>query len=234
MKQRKSKRKVHTAALAACVIFAVVLLLFLAVTVVYHIWGGKAQTAQSGDAILDKKYIADWPDMQVELLDANEYSRPQIALEQVNGIVIHYTANPGTTAQQNRDYFNGLAQSHETYASSHFVIGLSGEIIQCIPCTEIAYASNERNSDTIAVECCIPDETGVFNPETYDSLVELTAWLIGRYGLSIEDVIRHYDITGKVCPKYFVEHEDKWEQFKRDVVQYIAVNGTDKEVDNKK
>ena len=98
MKQRKSERKVHIAALAVCVIFAVALLFFLVVTVVHHIRGGRAQTVQSEDAVLDEKYIADWPDMQVELLDINEYSRPQIALEKVNGIVIHYTANPGTTA----------------------------------------------------------------------------------------------------------------------------------------
>ncbi|MFR8755306.1 MAG: hypothetical protein ACLVG5_00555 [Clostridium sp.] len=38
--------------------------------------------------------------------------------------MVHYTANPGTTAQQNRDYFEGLKDSHETHASSHFVIGL--------------------------------------------------------------------------------------------------------------
>ena len=42
------------------------------------------------------------PPFDVELLDVNEYSRPGIPLEQINGIVIHYTANPGSTAQNNR------------------------------------------------------------------------------------------------------------------------------------
>ena len=92
-------------------------------------------------------------------------------------------------------------RQHQTKASSHFVIGLDGEIVQCIPCNEIAYASNNRNSDTIAIECCIPDDTGKFNDSTYQSLIELTTWLIGRYDLGIEDVIRHYDVTGKNCPK---------------------------------
>ena len=54
------------------------------------------------------KYVAQAPDYQVELLDYNEYSRPGTALSQVNGIVIHYTANPGTTAEQNRSYFENL------------------------------------------------------------------------------------------------------------------------------
>ena len=85
--------------------------------------------------------------------------------------------------------------------------------MQCIPCNEISYASNNRNSDTISIECCIEDETGKFNDSTYQSLIELTTWLMGRYDLSADDVIRHYDVTGKKCPLYFVEHEDAWEQF---------------------
>ena len=174
---------------------------------------------------LPQKVVLDPPDYQVDLLSINDYSRPGLAIEEVNGIVIHYTANPGTTAKQNRDYFEGLKESHETYASSHFVIGLDGEIVQCIPCNEISYASNERNSDTISIECCIPDETGAFNQSTYDTLVHLTAWLLGRYGLTTEEVIRHYDITGKLCPKYYVENEDAWNRFKEDVNQYINENG---------
>ena len=59
------------------------------------------------------------PPFTVDLLDINEYSRPGIALEKINGIVIHYTANPKSTAKQNRDYFEGLKDSHETKASSH-------------------------------------------------------------------------------------------------------------------
>jgi N-acetylmuramoyl-L-alanine amidase len=162
------------------------------------------------------------PAIDVQLLTPNKYSRPQIALKEINGIVIHYTANPGATAKQNRDYFEGLAESHETHASSHFVIGLDGEIIQCIPSSEISYASNDRNSDTLSIECCHPDESGKFNEETYESAVNLTAWLCRNFGVDVSNVIRHYDITGKICPKYFVDHEDAWEQFKTDVSEKIA------------
>lgn len=189
----------------------------------------KQVSAQNSWDITETKYIDERPELDVELLPVNKYSRPGRALEKVNGIVVHYTANPGTTAMQNRDYFAGLATSHETSASSHFVIGLDGEIVQCIPCNEIAYASNNRNKDTIAIECCIPDETGRFNASTYQSLIKLTTWLMGRYDLSVEDVIRHYDVTGKNCPKYFVENEGAWETFHNDLADYIAKNGVDKE-----
>lgn len=148
----------------------------------------------------------------------NEYSRPGTYLSKINGIVVHYVANPGTSAEQNRSYFNGLAQSKATWASSHFLVGLEGEVLQLIPLDEIAYCSNERNSDTVSIECCHPEEDGKFTDETYSSLVMLTADLCTEYGLNpLTDVIRHYDVTGKMCPLYFVEHEDEWNAFLTDV-----------------
>ena len=175
-----------------------------------------------------QKRIVNPPNISEHLLTVNEYSRPGTPIGQVKGIVIHYTGNPGTTAMQNRNYFEGLAEKKDTKASSHYIIGLSGEIIQCVPLTEISYASNERNGDTIAIECCIDNTYGKFNEKTYDALIELTAWLVGEYDLKIEDVIRHYDITGKACPKYFVEHESAWEDFKLDLEKYIDEHGVKK------
>lgn len=210
---------------AGLVIAAVVMIIVTIVTVKRH----KEEETAEEQEITVEKYIDQQPELDVELLTINEYSRPAMALEQVNGIVIHYTANPGTTAIQNRSYFENLAETHETKASSHFVIGLEGEIVQCIPCNEISYASNDRNYDTISIECCIEDETGKFNGNTYNSLIKLTTWLMGRYDLSSEDVIRHYDVTGKNCPKYYVEHEEAWDTFKDDLLNYIEENGIEKE-----
>ena len=162
----------------------------------------------------------DWfgaPEIDFQMLTVNPYSRPGIALKEVKGIVVHYTANPGSSAQANRNYFEGLKDSGDRKVSSHFVIGIDGEIIQCVPTKEIAYASNKRNSDTVSIECCHKDETGEFTKETYDSLVQLTAWLCKRFSLDGTDVIRHYDVTGKDCPRYYVAHEDEWKQFQTDV-----------------
>ena len=167
------------------------------------------------------------PEIDVQLLDINEYSRPGIESDGITGIVIHYTANPGSTAQENRDYFEGLKDTHETSASSNFVVGLEGEIIQCVPTWEVAYASNERNKDTISIECCHPDETGKFTEETYQSMVQLTAWLCRKYSLTADTVSRHYDVTGKNCPKYVVENEEAWANFKEDVANALAKGGTD-------
>ena len=164
------------------------------------------------------------PYIDVELLTPNEYSRPQIPIESVNYIAIHYTANPGATAIANRNYFENLANTHDTKVSSHFVVGLDGEVVQCIPTSEMSYATNSRNVDTISIECCHPDETGQFNDSTYDSVVKLTAWLCVRFGLTSENVIRHYDVTGKDCPKYYVENPDAWLQMKADIAAQINVD----------
>ena len=205
--------------------------IFLALDLILIMVQKVAEKSAAEEAVVSEpvKYVEESPDFAVELLTVNEYSRPGTELAQVIGIVVHYTANPGTTAEHNRSYFVSLSDTGETHASSHFIIGISGEIIQCIPCNEISYASNDRNSDTISVECCIPDESGKFTDETYQSLVELVAWLMGRYDLSADDVIRHYDVTGKKCPLYFVEHEDAWEQFHKDLDTYIEENGVPKE-----
>lgn len=178
---------------------------------------------QKDSSIMGKNNIVR-PEFNVKLLTVNPYSRPGTELEKIKGIVVHYTANPGSTAMENRNYFEGLKDSHITKASSHFIISLDGEIVQCIPSSEIAYASNKRNADTISIECCHPDESGKFTEETYDSLISLTAWLCCEFKVDVDNVIRHYDVTKKLCPKYYVEHADKWKQFKKDVEQYIEVN----------
>ena len=157
----------------------------------------------------------DWVDQQIIKVDGD--SRRGVMLEGVRNIVIHYVGNPGTTAQQNRDFY----ASRSSDVSSHFVIGLKGEIIQCIPLHEKSSASNHRNKDTISIEVCHPDESGKFTDASYQSLVKLTVWLCEICDLDSSDIIRHYDITGKQCPLYFVTHENEWRRFKENVASNL-------------
>lgn len=156
--------------------------------------------------------VPDW--VEVDLIKLDGASRRGTTLDDLNAIVIHYIGNPGTTAQNNRNYFNNA----DSTVSAHFVVGLDGEIIQCIPLHEKSSASNHRNSDTISIEVCHPDETGVFSDTTYDALVRLTAWLCAECDLDADQIIRHYDVTGKTCPKWFVDDETAWAAFKTDVM----------------
>ena len=157
------------------------------------------------------------PDWTEDFLTVNEYSRPGDPLPEVKNIFVHYTANPGTSAAQNRSYFEQLKDNHERSASAHFIIGYNGEILQCIPLDEIAYAVQTRNEDSISIECCYKAENGQFTQETYDSLLKLLKWLTDAYDLEPDDILRHYDCGGKKCPIYYTEHDDAWERLKEDV-----------------
>mgnify|MGYP001037739976 CR=1 FL=1 len=160
------------------------------------------------------------PKVSVQLLDINEWSRPGIKVSKIRKVVVHYLGNPKTTAQENHDYFESLKDLQDTYMSANYVVGLEGEIIQCVPDGEVAWASNKANYYSISIENCHEDETGKFNDSTYWSDVHLIAYLTEKYGLGRDDIIRHYDVTGKECPKWFVDHPDDWEQFKDDVMTY--------------
>ena len=176
--------------------------------------GNKTEYTKAED--VDAFLLSD--NIQQEILPVNPYSRPGDKISKVTAIVVHYVGNPGTTAEQNRSYFNNLAELNNAYESSHYVVGLQGEIIQCVPLDEIAYASNNRNYDTISIECCHQDAEGRFTGDTYNSLVRLVAALCRTYGLNPEtDVIRHYDVTGKLCPIYYVNNPDEWYAFKLSV-----------------
>ena len=225
--RRKKKRKNRRERYDMSRVWMALGLLALVLLVIVGVTGHQKNKAVSADSPVTLSEVDEnRPELDVELLTVNPYSRPGTALEKVNGIVIHYTANPGATAIANRNYFENLKDTQTTKASSHFVVGLEGEIVQCIPTAEIAYASNDRNSDTISIECCYKNEDGSFEQATYDSVIRLTAWLCEKFGLTSEDVIRHYDVTGKLCPLYYVEHEDAWTQFKKDVDTYLQVYKT--------
>ncbi|MCI8283839.1 MAG: N-acetylmuramoyl-L-alanine amidase [Firmicutes bacterium] len=191
-------------------IFLLILGAIILAIAIYKIFSGDGY----GEGQLNKLMSEPVPDfVNVQLIGFSSGSREGVKLDGVKDIVIHYVGNPGTTAQQNRNYFDGEASN----VSSHFVVGLNGEVIQCLPLDEKSAASNWRNNDTISIEVCHPDKTGQFNSATYDSLVKLTKWLCNAADISDSNVIRHYDITGKACPLYFVNNEEAWKQFKQDV-----------------
>jgi len=165
------------------------------------------------------------------LLTPNNFSRPKTALKKVTNIIIHWVGNAGSTGVANRNYFESL-KNGKTYASSHYIIGLEGEVIRCVPENEIAYHANAANDYSIGIENCHPDWNGKFNDKTYASLITLCAMLCKKYDLNPEKaLLRHYDITKKLCPKYYVEHQEAWLKLKADVKEKLASEEKEKEQD---
>ncbi len=211
-RQRGRRRPRRLAALGLAVLFA---------AAAGGAWALFGRQGLPGEGVEPPDYV------EQDFLSINPWSRPGTPLKKIDGVVIHYVGNPGTTAEANRNYFQSLALgTDKVYASAHFIVGLDGEVVQCIPLTEISYASNSRNDDTVAIEVCHPDDSGQFSSVTYDRAVELTAWLCHTFDLTAQDVIRHYDITGKDCPKYYVEHPEAWEQFHADVADALGALNT--------
>jgi hypothetical protein len=176
---------------------------------------------------------------QALLTPGNAHGRTGKTLKP-EGVVIHYVGNPGSSAMANRNYFeNGSGGNH---VSAHYIVGLQGEIVLCVPENERAAHAGKsfgkqwdamaktNNSRFIGIEVCHPDATGKFSPVTYAALVELAADICKRHGFDPrKQVLRHYDVTGKDCPLYYVKNEVAWAKFISDVaiaLSPVIVNPT--------
>ncbi|GAB6393574.1 MAG: N-acetylmuramoyl-L-alanine amidase [Treponematales bacterium] len=175
--------------------------------------------------------------IEKDMLSVNPFSRPGKKMLAIKALVVHWVANPKSTARQNRDYFEGLRKQsldnpQSRYASAHFIVGLDGEIIQCIPWDEMAYHVGAKtytplalsklghypNNCTIGVELCHPGWDGAFTGETWKAAAELCNVLCEQNSLDPEeDILRHFDVTGKLCPKYFVDNPEEFARFKGEV-----------------
>lgn len=168
-------------------------------------------------------------DIKKQLLTVNPYSRPNKKLKGVKGVVIHYVGNPKSTAAANRNYFESLKDKKSIYASAHYIIGLDGEVIQCIPEDEMAYHVGAKqyttnrlgdypNDCTIGIECCHLDAAGNMTKATYNSLQQLTRILCDKYKLDpMKDLYIHKEVTGKHCHAYFVNNPAAWKAFKESI-----------------
>lgn len=225
LQRRRQLTFVLIACFAAVCLFWWLTSLFVKKGAVQHVNAGGIVSA--GDNMPQEESrvssLAEKPEWTEDFLTLNEYSRPGEPLERVDNIFVHYTANMGTSAAQNRSYFEQLKDTHERHASAHFIIGYEGEILQVIPLNEIGCAVQSRNYDSISIECCYLAADGSFTEETYESLINLLAWLLETYNLEPQDILRHYDCGGKKCPLYYTEHEDEWEKLKEEVGEKLEL-----------
>ncbi len=154
----------------------------------------------------------------------------------VKYIVIHYTAGNGDTAKNNADYY----ASAKIEASAHYFVDEGNIIYQSVKDTDTAwsvggtrvYKHKEcRNANSINIELCSRNRNGsgkpasdggwYFKPETVNNALELTRFLMSKYNIPPENVIRHFDVWGKICPAPFVNSPGEWESFKRKLVKHM-------------
>lgn len=167
-------------------------------------------------------------------LTQNEWSRPMRKLRSVKGLVIHWVANPETSAEANRNFFENRKYGKTDYGSAQYIVGQKGEIILCMPETEVAYAvgsptytkealtrifsdpvNDSPSNYTISIECCHIDWEGRMTKETYDSTLELAVDILYRHNLTESDLWLHQEVVGwKDCHRWFVRNPDEWKKFK--------------------
>lgn len=146
-------------------------------------------------------------------------------------IVIHYTAGDGDTAYNNSKYFKNEYRG----SSAHYFVD-NEEIVRSVKDSDIAWhcGSNSykhlecRNNNSIGIEMCSrKDDNGKYyvDDKTIENTIYLIRYLMKQYSISIDFVIRHYDVTGKICPKPFID-EEKWSNFKN-----MINNSKDKKID---
>lgn len=158
-----------------------------------------------------------------QLPNSRMYKKGRI--KSVKFLVVHYTGNRGDTALNNVKYFAG---SPKRAASAHYFVDGSS-IYTSVPETDTAYHCGGglqgkhghawfgicTNSNSIGIEMCLLDKNGKIRSGTVNNCIELVRYLMGKYGIPIENVIRHWDVTGKECPGMFTgDNNALWNEFK--------------------
>lgn len=150
------------------------------------------------------------------IIPLNVYNRPN-KTQNPKKICVHYTGNRYSTAEDNAKFYlnvgNGTFKNNDpsTWTSAHYIVGYDGECIQCIPDNYIGYSASGNNQDVIHIECCYIKKNGEFEIATIDTLRALVTMLMGKYKIAKSNVVRHYDLTGKLCPIYYAgKNNNEW------------------------
>ena len=145
-------------------------------------------------------------------------------------------------------------KAQEAMASAHYCVDEKDVIYHCVPDTDMAWHCGAvgglryrhpkcRNCNSIGIELRpqkldssrlnANDKDWYFDRRVIENAVWLTAKLMRQYNIPLENVIRHYDVTGKICPAPFVgpEHniyygtsgDRQWQEFKARLQEETAM-----------
>lgn len=145
-------------------------------------------------------------------------------------LVYHYTANDGDTDEANAKYFH----NNVVKASAHRFVDDDSVTIS-VPDNYVAYSVGGglqgskghrfykkcTNTNSISIEMCDTIRNGKYevSSKTRANAIALGKELVKKYGIKKENVIRHFDVTGKNCPAYFVKDEEAWKKFRDEIFE---------------
>lgn len=139
----------------------------------------------------------------------------------IKAFVIHNTGNVNDTAVNNGQYF----KREEVGRSAHFFIDRDGYIVKSVNVCRIAWSVGipkdgviYNNRNTISIELC-----DIVDKDISEKQLEALKYLIKRIKKKCRNcnqIIRHYDISGKECPKRYIERS-KWEKLRRGLIECL-------------
>lgn len=146
------------------------------------------------------------------------------SLSAIKFIVIHDTANDSRGADADAHYRN-LQRPNSRVGSAHYYVD-DHEIVQAIDDSVVAWSVGDKwarknrtradvtNYNSVSVELCINE--GIDKAKAYQNLLWLTKYLMQKYHA---EVVRHYDATGKPCPKSWQANNwAQWWQFRKELM----------------
>lgn len=165
--------------------------------------------------------------MKKLIADRSNYGSKR-STNNIHYIVIHYTGNDGDKAINNAKYF----QTPNRKASAHYFVD-DNEIIQSVDDDHIAWSvggskysdyaktgggklySKVTNANSLNIEMCdmVKNEKIQATDKTIENTIGLMRQKMDQYGIDIDHIVRHFDVTGKLCPAYLVD-DKKWGEFK--------------------
>lgn len=157
--------------------------------------------------------------IQTKIANAANYKAANRTQADIGYIVIHYTGNEGDTAKNNADYF---AREEGLGASAHYFVDESS-VWRSVADKDVAWHCGAkrylspfcRNANSIGVEICMLDKQGKVRQGSIDRAAELVRTLMAQYGIPVNRVLRHFDVTGKNCPAPMVSSAKLWAEFKK-------------------
>lgn len=179
--------------------------------------------------------------MKTQLAHRSNYGGKRTA--KIEWIVMHYTANDGDSDESNGRYFQ---RPLNPVASAHYFVD-DDSITRSVPDDYVAYHCGAyrykhpscRNANSIGIEMCDAKRDGkvMATEKTIRNAAELVYSLCKQYGIPYDHIIRHYDVTGKLCPAYWVQG-DGLQKFRKQVEEvgevveksYMIVDGKKVEV----
>lgn len=162
------------------------------------------------------------------------------SVSNIKYIVWHYTGNDGDTDESNAIFFKKPNRG----ASAHYFVDDDSVTIS-VPDTYVAWSvggarySNYKktggaklykictNSNSLNIELCDTQKNGIHDvsEKTLENAIELTRTLMKKYNIPISRVVRHFDITGKSCPAYYVDNT-KWQAVKNRIASVSISTST--------